>query len=151
MRLVGKSQIAKRQKLTSNAWRGFFILKKIRFDWILLTPELECQKFQMNMSPTFDSGMVANKVVDRTGRDAAQYFTNLKISQDTYLNSSLELSLSMNERNIIVALLTVAGFIAGMIAADFLGLQSWLDEKMTITLVTGLGFVAGHLLARKRK
>ena len=57
----------------------------------------------------------------------------------------------MNERYTIVALLTVVGFIAGMIAAHFLRLQSWLDAKLAITLFTGLGFVAGHLLARKGK
>lgn len=57
----------------------------------------------------------------------------------------------MEQRYIVIALLTAAGFIAGGIAADVIGVESWLDAKLLITLSTGAAFVLGRLLTRNDK
>jgi hypothetical protein len=63
----------------------------------------------------------------------------------------LEQKLIMNQRYSIMALLTLAGFIAGMAVAQLLSLSNWLTAKITVSLLTGIGFVVGHFLARRNK
>jgi uncharacterized membrane protein YccC len=55
----------------------------------------------------------------------------------------------MKQRYLLIVLLTLAGFMAGMIVAHLLGAKSWLDAKIVITLCTGMAFMGGHLLTKK--
>jgi hypothetical protein len=57
----------------------------------------------------------------------------------------------MEQRHIIVILMTALGFGAGAVVAHLMELRDWLDAKLVISLSTGAGFIAGHLIGRRTK
>jgi hypothetical protein len=91
------------------------------------------------------------RITRHRGRKVSHHFHRLVLRIYSLAFSAVELAWDMNQQYCIVALLTVVGFLTGMIAAHVLRSSSWLDAQLLVTLCSGVGFVAGQLLTKKRK